>query len=219
VPTEAELIARAIALSGRTIEEVASARGLPLPTSGHKGYVGALIERALDLTPHAGPGPDVPALGLEVKTTPIDRRGAPRESTFVGMVPREGLDRGWAESATRAKLARVLFVPVEAEGPLLARRIGSAFVWQPSPREEAALAADWDELTGLLRAHGQEHISARHGQVMQVRPKAARASSRWRAVDEDGAPIQALPRAFYLRRSFVASILSSSGLCGPEENP
>ena len=209
--SEAELLDRARALAGRTIAEVAAQISHALPTSRHKGYVGTLVERALGLHPR-GAGPDLRALGIEVKTTPIDPSGAPRETTFVCMVPREGLDRDWALSAPRAKLARVLFVPVEYAGTLATRRIGTAFLWSPDESDEAALASDWTELAGLLRAHGHEHVSARHGRLMQLRPKAARAASRWRATGEDDAPLLALPRAFYLRRPFVASILSRSGL-------
>lgn len=212
--TESELLGRARALAGRTISEVAARVDRTLPTTGHKGYVGSLVERALGIAPRGG-GPDVAHLGIEVKTTPIDPRGAPRESTFVCMVPREGLDREWSGSAPHAKLARVLFVPVEATGEMGSRRVGTAFMWSPDAADEAVLASDWAELAGLLRAHGHEHVSARHGQLMQVRPKAARASSRWRATGDDDAPMLALPRAFYLRRTFVASILSRSGLARP----
>lgn len=212
--TETELIARARALSGHTIAEVAERAGRALPRTGHKGYVGSLVEHALGIAPR-GAGPDLAALGVEIKTTPVDARGAPRESTFVCMVPREGLDRAWGLSAPRAKLARVLFVPVECVGTLHTRRVGTAFLWSPDADEDATLASDWSELAGLLRAHGHEHVSARHGTLMQVRPKAAHARARWRATGDDEAPMLALPRAFYLRRTFVASILSRSGLAGP----
>lgn len=212
--TEAELFGRARALAGRTVSEVGVLVERAMPTTGHKGFVGSLIERALGLSAR-GAGPDAPTLGIELKTTPIDARGLPRESTFVCMVPRGGLDEAWAASAPRAKLARVLFVPVEGVGALAGRRIGNAFLWSPDAEQDAALGADWAELAGLLRVHGHEHVSARHGQLMQVRPKAASASSRWRATGDDEAPMLALPRAFYLRRSFVSTILSRSGLSRP----
>jgi DNA mismatch repair protein MutH len=159
-----------------------------------------------------GAGPDLPSLGIELKTIPIATDGRPRESTFVCMVPRDGLDREWNESAPHAKLARVLFVPVERDG---ARRVGMAFFWSPSDGDEATLASDWTELAGLLRTRGHEHVSAHHGQLMQVRPKARNAASRWRATGDDEAPMLALPRAFYLRRHFVASILSRTGMASP----
>lgn len=213
--TEDGLLRAARALSGRSIAEVARAVEKPLPANGHKGFVGSLVERALGIAPSSKPGPDAEALGIEIKTTPIDPRGVPRESTFVCMVPRAGLDSSWERSSPRAKLARVLFVPVEATGALSARRIGTAFLWSPSVDEESVLREDWDELSGLLATHGHGHVSARLGRALQVRPKAANAKARWVARDEEGAPAHALPRAFYLRRPFVASILASAGLAPP----
>ena len=213
--TEDGLLAAARALSGRSVGEVARVVGRPLPQNGHKGFVGALVERALGIAPSSKPGPDAPAIGLEIKTTPIDARGLPRESTFVCMVPRDGLDRPWAECSPRKKLARVLFVPIEASGPLADRRIGTAFVWSPSEAEESVLEGDWDELAGLLAAHGQAHVSARLGRALQVRPKAANAAARWVSRDPDGAPTHALPRAFYLRRAFVIEIILGAGLGSP----
>ena len=212
---ERDVVDRARSLAGRTIGEVARSLDVALPTNGHKGFVGSLIERALGIA-HRGAGPDLPVLGVEVKTTPIDARGRPRESTFVCMVPRDALDRGWASSHPRAKLARVLFVPVESGPALAARRVGAAFLWSPDAHDEAILAGDWAELSGLMRAGGHEHVSARHGRALQVRPKARRATSRWAAHDADGAPMLALPRAFYLRRAFVASILERAPLAAPE---
>jgi DNA mismatch repair protein MutH len=212
--TEAELLSRARSLAGRTLDEVRVANGAAVPSTGHKGWVGSLVERALGLSAR-GAGPDAPELGIELKTMPIDARGIPRESTFVCMVPREGLDRSWRASAPYAKLARVLFVPVESLGAMASRRVGSAFLWSPDADEEAALENDWTELAGQLRTSGHEHVSARLGRHMQIRPKAASARSRWRATGDDDAPMLALPRAFYLRRAFVASILSRSGLASP----
>ncbi|MFO0681449.1 MAG: MutH/Sau3AI family endonuclease [Sandaracinus sp.] len=209
--SEPELLARARAIAGATVGEIAARLGVGPRASGHKGYVGALVERALGLRAR-GAGPDLPALGVELKTTPIDPSGRPRESTFVCMVPRDGLEQPWEASAPRAKLARVLFVPVEAVGELDRRRIGNAFYWSPSPADDAVLASDWQELAGALRAHGHEHFSARRGTLLQVRPKAASARSRWLATGEGEAPMLALPRAFYLRRTFVATILAGSGL-------
>lgn len=208
--SERELLSRAHGLAGRTIDELSLAHARA-SRAGHKGFVGSLIERALGLV-QRGAGPDLPSLGIELKTIPIATDGRPRESTFVCMVPRDGLDREWNDSAPHAKLARVLFVPVERDG---ARRVGMAFFWSPSDGDEATLASDWTELAGLLRTRGHEHVSAHHGQLMQVRPKARNAASRWRATGDDEAPMLALPRAFYLRRRFVASILSRTGMAGP----
>ncbi|MEL2271683.1 MutH/Sau3AI family endonuclease, partial [Klebsiella pneumoniae] len=67
----------------------------------------------------------LPALGVELKTIPIDSRGRPLETTFVCVAPLTG-NSGvtWESSHVRHKLQRVLWIPVEGERtiPLAARR-------------------------------------------------------------------------------------------------
>lgn len=207
----ADALRRAEALAGRTLGELAQALEVPLPASfgRSKGFVGRLVERALGLSLRPVAGPDLP--DLEVKTLPIDARGRSAESTFVCCVPREGLELRWAASAPARKLARVLFVPVEAEGEGPGRRLGSAFLWRPSAEEDAVLARDWDDVTAWFALAGHERISARLGVALQVRPKAARASERRTFRDDSGALSAALPRAFYLRRTFTTAILARAG--------
>lgn len=209
---EGELLARARGLGGRTLAEIAIAAARPLPPDPrrHKGATGALIERALGADAGSRPIPDFPTLGIELKTLPIDARGEPAESTFVCCAPRERED-GWEQSSVRAKLARVLFVPVETTPPFAQRRVGSAFLWSPEGEIDDILRADWDALSDLIE-RSPESISARHGRALQLRPKARDGAVLVRATDVDGAPLLAKPRAFYLRRTFVAHILRSQGL-------
>lgn len=210
-----DLLTRARALSGLTLPELARAAGLPLPESlaRSKGFIGRAVEAALAVSPRRGPGPDLP--GLEIKTLPVEiDAGRPRsvESTFVCTVQRDGLEAPWERSAPRAKLARVLFVPIEARGEPRVRRVGSPFLWSPSADDDARLRTDWETLCGELSVRGHEHISARLGVVLQVRPKAASKGSRTLARDETGALSRALPRAFYLRRFFTTELLARAGL-------
>jgi DNA mismatch repair protein MutH len=211
-----DLLDRARSLSGMTLPELARAAAMPMPDDlgRHKGFVGRAVESALGLEVRTAPGPDLP--GLELKTLPVALRdGLPRsvESTFVCTVPRDGLEGPWEGSAPHAKLARVLFVPVEASGAAAARRIGTPFLWSPSHEDEARLQADWDLLTGELALRGHERISARLGLVLQVRPKARDARSRGLGRDDSGALSRTLPRGFYLRRAFTTELLQRSGLC------
>lgn len=45
-----------------------------------------------------------------------------------------------------------------------------------------------------------ESITARHGQVLQIRPKAANNKALTEAIGEFGQPIMTLPRGFYLKK-------------------
>jgi DNA mismatch repair protein MutH len=112
----------------------------------------------------------------------------------------------------RRKLARVLWVPVEAAPaiPLARRRIGTPLLWTPSPAEEAVLQADWEEHMELLATGRLHELDARAGEYLQVRPKAANARALAPAPDEDGAPAATLPRGFYLRPALTRRILRTA---------
>ena len=53
-----------------------------------------------------------------------------------------------------------------------------------------------------------QNISARHGQVLQLRPKAANSKALTEAVGPSGQPIMTLPRGFYLKTGFTAALLA-----------
>jgi DNA mismatch repair protein MutH len=206
--TPRELEIRAEALTGHTVGEVAAALGVPLPRDPRraKGFVGGLLERALGADPAAGEGPDFPALGIELKSIPLGARGRPAESTFVCSIRMSDADeQGRESSRLRRRLARVLFVPVDAArlAPLAARRFGAPSFWTPDAREEAALRADWEDLMGAIGAGRGGTLSAREGRVLQVRPKAASSAVRTLGPGAE----QTLPLGFYLRASFTAGLL------------
>jgi len=212
--SEAELAARAAALAGRTIGELAAELGVAVPPDLRraKGFPGQLLERALGATAGSRAEPDFPALGVELKTIPVDERGRPCESTFVCTIDSVSIGGvEWERSLVRRKLARVLWVPVEGSRalPVGVRRLGAALLWSPSPAEEAALRFDWEELAGLIGRGDVEQVTGHLGRHLQVRPKAAHGRARRRAIDPDGTSFAALPRGFYLRASFTAALLAS----------
>lgn len=209
---EAALLERARALAGSTLADLAAHGGVTLPADLRraKGLVGQLVERALGATGANTDAPDFPVLGIELKTIPVGRDGRPRESTFVCTIDLRSIgEMTWADSRARRKLARVLWVPIESEPdlPLARRRIGAPVLWSPTPHEEDALRADWEEIARLVGRGDVEMVDARAGQWLQVRPKARNARSRSRAADAEGAPVRTLPRGFYLRATFTARIL------------
>ncbi len=208
-----ELMARAIGLSGHRLADIAAALGIPPPPSSGlgKGWAGNVVEAALGATMGSVQGPDFPRLGVELKTIPVRADGRPRESTWVTTV--DLLHAGsltWQTSHVRAKLARVLWIPLLAEAgtPPEERVVGGPLLWTPSPTQEAALQADWQELMELVVLGRAEQITARLGEVLQIRPKGARASSRVVGIGADGHRTAVQPRGFYLRPDFTASILA-----------
>ncbi|HEX2675503.1 MAG TPA: DNA mismatch repair endonuclease MutH [Polyangiales bacterium] len=207
------LLRRARGLSGLTLRELAERLGAEPPSDARreKGYIGRLVERALGA---AGSGAiDFPALGIELKTLPVDALGRPKESTFVCHADLRRLaDLDWERSRVCEKLAHVLFVPIESRSGIAfgARRVGAAFLWRPSEEQRALLRADYEEIAGRVGLGEIETLDGRVGRVMQTRPKAANARARARAADANGASQVTFPRAFYLRASFTRQLLAEA---------
>ena len=152
------------------------------------------------------PEPDFPHLGIELKSIPINQSGKPLETTFVCVTPLTHLvGATWNNSHIKNKLARVLWVPVlsERQIPVAERLIGTPFIWSPSPEENRLMAMDWQELTDMIVLGEVENITGKHGQVLQIRPKAANSQARTQAVNKNGQPFTTLPRGFYLKTSFT----------------
>lgn len=207
-----ELTERAEALAGVTLGELARALGVSVPPDlrRNKGWVGQLLEQALGADAKSRAEPDFTALGIELKTLPVDGRGRPLESTFVCTIELTEIGSGeWLQSRVRDKLARVLWVPVQGERqmPLGERCIGTPLLWTLSGELEAALRCDWEELSGLIGRGETETLTGHLGRYLQVRPKGASSRSRRMARDADGVPYAELPRGFYLRARFTALLL------------
>lgn len=150
--------------------------GIPIPRDlkRDKGWIGILLEIWLGASAGSKPEQDFAALGVELKTIPIDAFGRPLETTFVCVAPLTG-NSGvtWESSHVRHKLKRVLWVPVEGDRaiPLADRRVGAPLLWSPSEEEERQLRMDWEELMDLIVLGQVERITARHGEVLQLRRK------------------------------------------------
>lgn len=211
--SEAALLLRAQTLAGYTLAELAAIAGLRLPANlkRDKGWIGILLERFLGASAGSKPEQDFPDIGVELKTIPIDEHGRPLETTFVSVAPLTG-NSGvtWESSHVRHKLARVLWIPVEGARhiPLGERHVGTPLIWSPSPEEEELLRRDWEELMDLIVLGKVESITARHGEVLQLRPKAANSKALTEAIGEFGQPIMTLPRGFYLKKTFTAPLLA-----------
>ncbi|MCG3721661.1 DNA mismatch repair endonuclease MutH [Vibrio cincinnatiensis] len=210
--SEQELLERAQQIAGLTFAELAQQANMPVPIDlkKDKGWVGQLLEWHLGATAGSKPQQDFAKLGIELKSIPIGYTGKPLETTFVCVAPLTGIQGlTWENSHVRHKLSRVLWIPVQGEReiPLSERRVGSPLIWSPSEEEEAQLKADWEELMELIVLGQVSQITAKHGEVLQIRPKAANGRVKTEAYGTNGRPIRTLPRGFYLRTQFTARLL------------
>lgn len=215
-----QLVGRAGALAGVSVEELAAGLGVELPadTRRAKGLVGSLVERVLGADAGVRDEPDFRTLGVELKTVPVGPRGVPAESTFCCSIHMASADtERWETSRLRRRLARVLWVPVQSArvARLAQRRFGRAVLWEPTAVQWATLRADWEDLMGAIGAGWSEELCGHIGAVLQVRPKAPNAQARVWAPGPDG-PHRVPPLGFYLRASFTAGLLglSSTGWGG-----
>lgn len=211
---EAELLTRANALAGLTLGQIAHQQNIKVPENltKEKGWSGLLLEQSLGASAGSKPIPDFPHLGIELKSLPIDRNGKPLETTFVCVAPLTGLvGSTWQTSHIKNKLNKVLWVPVIAERniPVAERIVCTPFLWSPSQEEEQLLAQDWQELIDMIVLGEVENIHGKHGQVLQLRPKAANSSAKTKAYNKHGQPFMTLPRGFYLKTSFTHQLVQN----------
>lgn len=207
-----ELLQRAGSLAGRTLADIANEQGLPLPDlSRSKGFIGQLLENCLGATAGNRAEPDFPHLGVELKTIPVDSSGSPLESTYVCTVPLQATG-SWQQSWLYRKLQTILWIPVitDRNQEKAQSLIGNPLLWKMSDADAEILRRDWEELMELVTLGRFDELSAHYGQYLQVRPKAANASEKTVASNQQGEKVATNPRGFYLRTSLTRRILQDN---------
>ncbi|MCT7941116.1 MULTISPECIES: DNA mismatch repair endonuclease MutH [Shewanella] len=212
-----ELMLRANAMAGVSLADIAAEHHIPVPKDlrRDKGWVGQLIELELGALAGSKPEPDFIHLGVELKTIPIDKLGKPLETTYVTVAPLTDIHGlTWEQSVVFHKLQCVLWVPIEGERhiPVGQRRIGTPLLWSPSVKEMALLKQDWEEIMEKIALGNVDNITARHGEVLQLRPKAANSHTLTESIGPDGNIQLSNPRGFYLKIPFTQKILSNAFL-------
>ena len=209
-----QLLSQAQSIAGLTFGELADELHIPVPPDlkRDKGWVGMLLERALGATAGSKAEQDFSHLGVELKTLPINAEGYPLETTFVSLAPLvQNSGVKWENSHVRYKLSCVLWMPIEGSRyiPLRERHIGAPILWKPTAEQERQLKQDWEELMDLIVLGKLDQITARIGEVMQLRPKGANSRAVTKGIGKNGEIIDTLPLGFYLRKEFTAQILNA----------
>lgn len=209
-----QLLSQAQSIAGLTFGELADELHIPVPIDlkRDKGWVGMLLERALGATAGSKAEQDFSHLGVELKTLPINAEGYPLETTFVSLAPLvQNSGVKWENSHVRHKLSCVLWMPIEGSRhiPLRERHIGAPIFWKPTVEQERQLKQDWEELMDLIVLGKLDQITARIGEVMQLRPKGANSKAITKGIGKNGEIIETLPLGFYLRKEFTAQILNA----------
>ncbi|MFQ3190304.1 MAG: DNA mismatch repair protein MutH [Paraglaciecola sp.] len=207
-----ELMQRAEALAGLTLGEVAEIAHVTVPINfkREKGWTGQLIERCLGASAGSKTQQDFAKLGIELKTIPINQYGKPLETTYVCYAPLTNIASiEWQTSSVKNKIQKVLWVPIDGRREVAPqdRCIATPFLWSPTAAQNNQLSTDWEELMEMIALGQIENITARHGQYLQLRPKAANGNILTEAIGKDGQIIHTRPRGFYLKKEFTEKIL------------
>jgi DNA mismatch repair protein MutH len=220
------LLAHARALVGVSLAELADGLGLPVPVGNvrTKGWPGQIIERELGAGEGGGRGPDFGALGVELKTVPVDAALVPLESTAVCQIdPVAIAGESWLTSYARHKLARVLFVALEVPGERASvgdRQVTAVRLWSPSPVEDEVLRTDFERFVRVFFRQGRAaEITGHEGVALQVRPKGRNAQDLRQAYGPQGQPVRIGKCGFYLRAPFVGRILQATRSDDPHLEP
>ncbi len=209
----ATLQQRAAALAGLTLGDLAQQHnGITLPSdlSHNKGWIGQFIEYLLGASAHSLSEPDFPHLAIELKTLPLNKKNQPQETTYVCQVPLQTPQYLYYEqSCVAKKLQHVLWVPIEADRtiPLAQRRIATPFFWQATKEQADIIRNDWEELMEYICLGKVAQLTARYGQYLHIRPKAAHTRITTPSIGQQGESITTLPRGFYLRTQLTQQIL------------
>lgn len=210
-----DLLKRAEQVAGLTLGELATKAGIAVPPNfkREKGWTGQLLEVTLGASAGSKSQQDFAHLGVELKTIPIDMTGKPLETTYVcyaHLTHIAGIE--WDHCNVKNKLKQVLWVPIDGRREIKPseRIIATPFLWTPNAQQEQQLRQDWEELMELIALGKIDKITARHGQYLQLRPKAANGKALTAAVGTDGTVIQTRPRGFYLRKEFTAQVLAQA---------
>jgi DNA mismatch repair protein MutH len=209
-----ELMQRAELLAGLTLGDVAEAASVKVPANfkREKGWTGQLIELCLGASAGSKTQQDFAELGIELKTIPIDEHGSPLETTYVCYAPLTNIAGiEWQTSSVKNKIQQVLWVPVDGRREVAPqdRCIATPFLWSPDVSQDNQLRTDWEELMEMIALGQIENITARHGQYLQLRPKAANGTTLTEGIGKNGQIIQTRPRGFYLRKEFTKKVLQS----------
>ncbi|WP_192022327.1 DNA mismatch repair endonuclease MutH [Shewanella sp. WPAGA9] len=210
-----ELMQRANDMAGVSLGDIANEHQLNVPDNlkRDKGWIGQLIEMELGATAGSKPQQDFLHLGVELKTIPIDQSGHPIETTYVTVAPLTNIQGlTWENSVVFHKLQQVLWIPVQGDRsiPVANRKIGTPVLWSPNPEQLTALQQDWEEIMEMIALGQVEKVTARHGEVLQLRPKAANSHSLTESIAENGLIKLSNPRGFYLKINFTHQILTNA---------
>jgi DNA mismatch repair protein MutH len=216
-----EALDQSRSLTGHTAGEVATAVGLDSfnesPSAKGKTGVGALVERYMGKAADSLKEPDLPEIGVEVKSLPMKRRGkgwTVKEPTSITMIDYFVVAReDWEGAYVRRKLDSVLWFPYEHNS--VDKRLAKfrrPFLWHPEESDLPVMEADYRVVKSeVLRGRAHE-LSESLSKVLGARRKGEKGSMRPQPFSQE----MARSRAWALKAAYTRPILQDQlGRVGP----
>lgn len=208
------MVAQARLLEGRMARDVAMAvqqtdynAG---PTAVGKTGVGNLVEWFLGKPPNNSDEPDIPELGIEVKTIPLELRGkgvkslGPKEPTSLTMIDFARVaEQDWNEAYVRKKLQRILWVPyVHNYDDKREHTFCEPFLWTPPEGDVPQLKEDYGVVRAVIREGRPHELSEQLSVVLAARRKGQKGSTTTYS------GVRAPTRAWALKSAYTGALLN-----------
>jgi DNA mismatch repair protein MutH len=206
---EAQILARASSLLGRSLGDLDDLTDAALPVVG-KGSAGLLLERHFGIAANAISAPDFDGAGIELKVVPVvvGSKGQRRikERTVISMIDYDAIvEEDWATAHVRSKLEVLLvFYEVLVDEPIEAFPILRVLRWGPDEITTPLIEHDWEAIrTKVARGHAED-LTESEGYVLGACTKGPGGGT---LKPQPRSSIQAPGRAFALKPTFMLNLL------------
>lgn len=181
---------------------------------GGKGNLGDIVERSyFGIHPGNVSAPDFTEAGVELKTTPLKRRGTSfraKERLVLQMIDYEEVHKqGWQTSTFLAKnkLLLLMFYLWENGVAPLDYVFKIARLWSFPEADLEIIRDDWEKIVGKIRAGRAHELSERDTRYLAACTKAATGADRR---SQPFSLEEARPRAFSLKASYMNFVIDQS---------
>ena len=202
-----QLLDKLHSYTGHTVLSIAKMENIPFKED--KGQIGQLVEQLMGVKSNSYAGPDLPEMGVEIKTLPLNSQGKVQEHTHIGKISLPFKETSFEHSSLWLKIQKILFVPIIAQrNNIMSEKIlGQPFLWEAGQEIKEQLKKDWLELSSFLRLGHFDEINSQIGEYLHIRPKASHGKD-FIFFQQENNTYHILPIGFYLRKSFTQQLIA-----------
>ncbi|QJC34685.1 hypothetical protein GJT95_02050 [Enterobacteriaceae endosymbiont of Donacia crassipes] len=213
IPNENILFLRAKLITGYYIIDIIKWLNYPINYNSikDKGIIGKLIEYYLTGEKQNNKlNQDIPYLGIEIKTITVNLKNKILNDCFICSFPlliKKSLS--FYKNQLYKKISKILWIPIITKNintPMLKKKIGNPFFWEPSIKDKIKLNNDWNNLIKLLIMGQLKNINYYNGYMLIVKNKSNK-KQLTKTIDQNGKFLYISPKAFYFKKKYLSSLL------------